>query len=139
MLSVSVMSSSEPQAELRLDRWLWCTRFFKTRSAAADAVRGGHVRINGNRVKPSRAVSVGDELVIAKGIYDFVVTVNAVPLRRGPAIEAAQCFTETDASRAAREQRTAERRAVGAALEAPTVGRPDKRTRRLIRDRGRTL
>jgi ribosome-associated heat shock protein Hsp15 len=133
------MSSSEHQEELRLDRWLWCARFFKTRSAAADAVRGGHVRVNGKRVKPSRAVSIGDELLVVKGIYDFVVTVTAVPVRRGPAIEAAQCFTETDASRAAREQRAAERRAAGAALEAPTVGRPDKRTRRLIRDRGRSL
>jgi ribosome-associated heat shock protein Hsp15 len=122
---------------LRIDRWLWCARFFKTRTAAAEAVRAGHVRVNGQRVKSSRDVRIGDQISVARDIYDFAITVTAIPARRGPAAEAARCYSESEASIAAREQRAAEHRA--AAFVAPTPGRPDKRTRRLIRDRGRSL
>lgn len=120
---------------LRIDRWLWCTRFFKTRSLAADAVKGGHVRVNGQRVKPARDVKIGDTLAILQGDVEREVTVAAIPARRGPAPEASRCYTETEESIArraeAQERRTIEREM----YRAPTAGRPDKRTRRLLRAR----
>lgn len=120
---------------LRIDRWLWCTRFYKTRSIAADAVKGGHVRVNGQRVKPAREVRIGDTLVIAQGDVEREVTVAGIPMRRGPAPEAATCYVESEASIAKRRE-AAERRAIERELyRAPTPGRPDKRTRRLLRAR----
>lgn len=118
---------------IRVDRWLWYARFFKTRSIAADAVKSGHVRVNGQRAKPAREVRIGDELVIARGDEEFEVSVTAIPVRRGPAPEAALCYAESDASierrRVAAERRSIDRKV----LRAPTSGRPDKRTRRLMR------
>ncbi len=122
---------------MRIDRWLWCTRFYKTRGLAAEAVRGGHVKLGGQRCKAAKAVGVGDELSITKGDETWHVTVAALPSRRGPAAEAQDCFTESEASV---EQRNAQRlRRRTAAERAPTSGRPDRRTRRLIRgQRGRS-
>lgn len=118
---------------LRVDRWLWYARFFKTRSVAADAVKSGHVRVNGQRAKPAREVRVGDELLITRGDEEFEVSVKAIPLRRGPAVEAALCYAESDAS-IERRRESAERRSIDRkVLRAPTSGRPDKRTRRLMR------
>jgi ribosome-associated heat shock protein Hsp15 len=123
---------------LRIDRWLWCARFFKTRSIAADAVKGGHVRVNGQRVKPARDVKIGDQLTIMQGDVERAVTVSGIPARRGPAPEAMQCYTESEES-LARHREAAEQRAVERALyRAPTPGRPDKRTRRLLRQRRQT-
>lgn len=120
---------------LRIDRWLWCTRFFKTRTLAADAVKGGHVRVNGQRVKPARDVKIGDTLLITQGNTEREVTVLAIPVRRGPAPEAAGCYAESEESIARREE-AAQRRAIERELfRAPTAGRPDKRTRRLLRER----
>lgn len=120
---------------LRIDRWLWCARFFKTRSLAADAVKGGHVRVNGQRAKPARDVKAGDRLVIVQGELEREVEVTAIPARRGPAAEASQCYVETEAS-LQRRREAAERRALERKLgRAPTLGRPDKRTRRLLRAR----
>jgi len=120
---------------LRIDRWLWCARFYKTRSVAADAVKGGHVKVNGQRVKPAREVKIGDVLVITLGDVEREVTVAGIPLRRGPAPEAATCYVESEAS-IARRREAAERRAIERELlRAPTTGRPDKRTRRLLRAR----
>jgi ribosome-associated heat shock protein Hsp15 len=121
---------------LRIDRWLWCARFFKTRSLAARAVEAGHVRLNGQRSKAARAVRVGDVLAIAKGAVDFEICVTGIPARRGPAKEAAQCYEESRESELKRQQREAERRALAGLLSPPTKGRPDKRTRRLLRSRG---
>ncbi len=116
----------------RIDRWLWCARFFKSRSAAADAVRAGHVRLNDNRVKPAHDVKVGDTLAIGRGDDDERdVTVTAIPLRRGPASEAARCYAES-AESLERQRAAAEQRALRPAFAPPTVGRPDKRTRRLL-------
>jgi ribosome-associated heat shock protein Hsp15 len=117
---------------LRIDRWLWCARFFKSRSAAAEAVRGGHVRLNGERVKPAHAVRVGDALRIESARGDARdIAILAIPARRGPAPEAARVYAETAASL---EQRrlAAEKRALRM-LVPPTSGKPDKRTRRLIK------
>ena len=120
--------------ELRIDRWLWCARFFKTRTQASAAVRGGHVRLNGQRVKPAREVKIGDMLAIA---YDRgperEVSIVAIPLRRGPAVEAQACYAETPES-LERARLSAERRIEARAMQsAPTPGRPDKRTRRLLK------
>jgi len=119
---------------LRIDRWLWCARFYKSRSLAAEEVKAGHVRLNGQRVKPSRDVKVGDTLSISRGDDDLVLRIDAMPPRRGPAAEAALCYTETTESLAAREARKAARTTPA---KPPTPGRPDKRTRRLIRSRVR--
>jgi ribosome-associated heat shock protein Hsp15 len=117
---------------LRIDRWLWCARFFKSRSAAADAVRSGHVRINGQRVKPAHAVKIGDALRVELPRADErQVEVIAIPVRRGPAPEAATSYVESPES-IERRRRAAEQRAARVAQLPPTVGKPDKRTRRLL-------
>jgi len=117
---------------LRVDRWLWCARFFKSRSAAADAVRGGHVRLNGQRVKPAHAVKVGDALQIAppRG-RERDVAIAVIPTRRGPAPEAALSYVETPES-IERRRKAAEDRAARGPYLPPTAGKPDKRTRRLL-------
>jgi len=116
----------------RIDRWLWCARFFKSRSAAADAVRGGHVRLNGQRVKPAHAVKVGDALHIeAPRATERDVTIVGIPVRRGPAPEAATTYAETPES-LERARRAREERALRVSFAPPTEGRPDKRTRRLL-------
>ncbi|HEX5420863.1 MAG TPA: RNA-binding S4 domain-containing protein [Gammaproteobacteria bacterium] len=122
------------QNGLRIDRWLWCARFYKTRSAAAEAVKGGHVQVNGQRAKPAREVKIGDKLAILRDEIEYEVGVTAIPMRRGPASEAQACYAESETS-IARRRAEAERRALAreAGGLAPTAGRPDKRTRRLLR------
>jgi ribosome-associated heat shock protein Hsp15 len=117
---------------LRIDRWLWCARFFKSRSAAAEAVRGGHVRLNGQRVKPAHAVKIGDalQLTLAHGV-ERDVGVAVIPKRRGPAPEAAATYVES-AESIERRRKAAEERGARAVYLPPTAGRPDKRTRRLL-------
>jgi len=121
---------------LRIDRWLWCARFFKARNLAATQVTAGHVRVNGQRAKPAHEIKIGDALTIARGSDECEVVVAAIPGRRGPAREAASCYVETEASLERRRLR-AERRAGAQRFDPPTAGRPDKRTRRLIRERQR--
>lgn len=118
---------------MRVDRWLWWTRFYKTRGLATEAIKGGHIKLGGRRCKAARTVSVGDELSIAKGDETWHVTVAALPSRRGPASEAQACFTETAESLERRLATRSQRRSEAA--QAPTSGRPDRRTRRLIRFR----
>ena len=117
-------------ATLRIDKWLWCARFFKSRGVAQEAVEGGHVQVNGERVKASRQVRVGDRLRITRERERYEVEVTGIPVRRGPAPEARQHYHETPESEAARAHaRELDR------LSAPVSnGRPDKRERRdLIR------
>jgi ribosome-associated heat shock protein Hsp15 len=124
--------SDQHADRLRIDRWLWCARFFKSRSAAAEAVRAGHVRLNGSRVKPAHDVKIGDAVAISfGGEIERDITVSAIPLRRGPASEAVSCYVESAAS-LERRRIAAEQRAMRSALAPPTEGRPDKRTRRLL-------
>ena len=121
---------------LRLDRWLWFTRFYKTRTAASKAVNGGHVRLNGERARTSSCVVVGDRIRIIRNQLEFDVTVTEIPVRRGPAREAQACYDESPESVAKREQRVTDLRADR--LQMPmTPGKPDKRTRRKLRDRNR--
>lgn len=122
---------------LRIDRWLYFCRFFKTRSKAAAAVTGGHVRINGERAAPGNRVQVGDRIELVRERLDYVLEVTAIPTRRGPATEARRCYAEDAASIREREARTAALRQ-DRMLMPKTEGRPDKHTRRLLRrQRGR--
>ncbi len=117
---------------VRIDKWLWAARFFKTRSLSSQAVAGGKVHINGGRVKASKIVAMGDSLRIQRGEVEYVVQVLALADKRGPAVQAQKLYEETEASMAAREANREERRLLAAQRSAPE-GRPSKRDRRLIR------
>lgn len=119
------------EERLRVDKWLWAARFFKTRALAADAVEGGKVHLNGARVKPAKPVGLRDTLEIRSGRYVFVVVVRGLSGRRGPASEAAKLYEETAESRAAREALAAQLKAE-AVPGAERQGRPTKRDRRKI-------
>jgi ribosome-associated heat shock protein Hsp15 len=125
--------SSSP---VRVDKWLWAARFFKTRGLAAEAVKGGRVHVNGRAAKPSKDVAVGDELEITVGENRFHVQVRGTAERRGSAAVAAQLYEETPESRAERERRAAERRLEAAAdpFGPQRAGRPTKRDRRRLED-----
>jgi ribosome-associated heat shock protein Hsp15 len=125
------MSDSNDREKIRLDKWLWAARFFKTRSLAAQAVEGGKVHCNGARVKPARAVSAGDELRIRQGPFEVTVTVRALSQRRGPAPEAALLYEETAESRTARET-LAEQLRTQPEPNSARKGRPTKKARRHI-------
>jgi ribosome-associated heat shock protein Hsp15 len=122
----------KPPNRLRIDKWLWAARFYKTRSLAAEAVEGGKVKLNGERVKPGKELKPGDELELRSGELQWRVEVRAVALRRGPAAEAALLCTEGEESRARREHMIAMRRA-GPHPAQGAHGRPTKRDRRMIR------
>ena len=116
---------------IRLDKWLWAARFFKTRSLAAEAVTGGKIEINGERPKPSRAVRPGDRLVIRRGPYEWTIIVRDVSRLRGPARQAQQLYEETEASVSKRQAAITQMK-----LERPPEfdfpGRPSKKDRRAI-------
>ena len=115
--------------QVRIDRWLWAARFYKTRALAADAVKGGRVHVNGQAAKPAKDVRPGDRLEITSGRTRFTVDVVATSDRRGPAAEAAGLYAETPESRAERE-RVAELRRLAPAPAPDLGGRPTKRDRR---------
>ncbi|MCK9531226.1 MAG: RNA-binding S4 domain-containing protein [Gammaproteobacteria bacterium] len=117
--------------KVRLDKWLWAARFFKTRALASEAVTAGHVEVGGARAKPARPVKVGDELTIRKGVQVFVVHVREVSERRGSATVAQQLYEETADSRYKREA-AAEQHRLAALLAPAPQRRPDKRDRRRI-------
>ena len=119
------------RADLRLDKWLWAARFFKTRALAAEAVAGGKVKVNGERAKAAKAVRPGDTLEVRIGPYEYVVQVRALSAKRGPAKEAALLYEEQAQSRATREALAAQLRAEKSWLQRPP-GRPGKRDRREI-------
>ena|SRR5579863_1548891 len=122
---------------MRIDRWLFAVRLFKSRSAAADAVSGGKVHLNGERVKPSRAVKPGDTVTFTRSAIVFECVIAAVPPRRGPASEAARCYEETPTSKARGEDFAARMKVAAALTPRPDV-RPGKHDRRLLRQlRGR--
>jgi ribosome-associated heat shock protein Hsp15 len=116
---------------VRLDKWLWASRFFKTRTLAGEAVDGGKVHVNGERVKAARAVKPGDRLEIRRGAEVFEVRVLALSEHRGPAAAAQALYEESEASRTRREALAEQRRLLAASLPR-TSGRPDKRSRRRI-------
>lgn len=125
-----------PPVGLRVDKWLWCARFFRTRSLAQAAVEGGHVQVNGERVKPSRQVRVGERLLIQRDQERLEVEITGIPVRRGPAVEARAHYRETTESEVARLRAKELRRLTAHGPER----RPDKRDRRelvrVIKNRG---
>ncbi len=130
------MTSSAPD-DVRLDRWLWAARFFKTRGAATQAIAGGKVQLNGRRAKRSKGVHAGDRVGIRKGPYRFAVVVKNLAEKRLSAKEAVLLFEETADSRATRETLRGQLKAV-AAHEFKYKGRPSKKERRdLKKIRGR--
>lgn len=122
---------TESKEQIRIDKWLWAARFFKTRSLAADAVEGGKVHLNGGRTKPGHIVRAGDELRVRRGPYEWIVIVRGVTALRGPASEAQGLYEETEESRANREALAGQLRLQG----EPGLGlkgRPSKKGRREI-------
>jgi ribosome-associated heat shock protein Hsp15 len=115
----------------RLDKWLWAARFFKTRPLAVEAINGGKVQVDGQRVKPGRSIRPGTRLTIHKGELEWRIEVQALSKQRRPAAEAALLYTEDEASRVKRQEQVRERREAGHA-PAPERGRPTKRDRRRI-------
>lgn len=116
---------------MRLDKWLWAARFFKTRSLAATAIEGGKVQVNGERAKRSRELRVSDELRIRHGPFEHHVVVRALSSRRGPASEAAALYEETAASREGRA-RVAEQLRLMSSNAQHEGGRPTKKDRRTL-------
>jgi ribosome-associated heat shock protein Hsp15 len=116
---------------MRLDKWLWAARFYKTRGAATEAVLGGHVHVGGERVKPAKDVRVGDTIEIRREQLRWTVVVTALADRRGPARVAATLYDETAESAQAREQQRLERR-LAEPPGADLAGRPTKQARRRI-------
>ena len=126
-----------PADRVRLDKWLWAARFYKTRALAAEAIDGGKVEVNGDRARRSRLLAVGEQVTVRKPPFEQRVVVRALSEQRGPASVAATLYEETAASHQAREALAAQMRALG-----PPVfrdhGRPTKKERREIdRWRGR--
>jgi ribosome-associated heat shock protein Hsp15 len=117
---------------VRIDKWIWATRFFKTRGLAADAVLAGHVHLNGARVKPSKDVRAGDELELRIGTTKWTVAVVGLSDKRGPAKIAQELYRETDASRSAREQEALERKLAPPPIGADLGARPTKQDRRRL-------
>jgi ribosome-associated heat shock protein Hsp15 len=124
------MSESEA-SRVRIDKWLWAARFYKTRSLSADAVEGGKVQVNGERVKPAKVLKPGDTLSIRNGPYSWEITVLALGERRGSAAEAAKLYSESAASRKAREEKIALMKIERQSNPFPG-GRPTKKARRQI-------
>ena len=116
---------------MRLDKWLWAARFFKTRSLAQQAIAAGRVKLNDVRVKPAHELKVGDSVFLRKEELQWQVVVRLLSDKRGPAEEAKKLYVESDASRAERERRGDLRR-WGAEPARALKGRPTKRNRRLL-------
>ena len=124
------MSESDA-SRVRIDKWLWAARFYKTRSLAADAVEGGKVQVNGERVKPAKVIRAGDTLSVRNGHFTWEITVLALSERRGSAAEASKLYAESDQSRREREEKSALLKIERQSNPFPG-GRPSKKARRQI-------
>lgn len=125
--------AAEPLASIRIDKWLWAARFFKTRSLAQEAVELGRVRLAGQRLKPSRDVKPGDRLTVERGEERFEIFVEKISAVRGPAPVAQTLYRETDESREKRERASEMRKIAMEPASTIAKGRPTKRDARLIR------
>lgn len=124
---------SDSLSRMRLDKWLWAARFYKTRGLAAEAINGGHVKLNGQRAKPGARLQIGDRLSVRKQSLDFVVTIEQLALKRGSSSVAQQLYSEDAASRQQREAEMAARREQ-AYMNPRPKRKPNKRERgRIIR------
>ena len=118
-------------SEQRLDKWLWVARFYKSRTLAADAIKGGKVQCNGERSKPGRSIVVGDCLYLRKGIYEFEIIVDGLSKSRLPAATVKELYIETEKSEHERIARKEQAKAES--LSMPVCkSRPNKRDRRLL-------
>ncbi len=116
---------------VRIDKWLWAARIFKTRALAREAISGGKVHLNGYRVKPGRALKPGDSLRVQRGEEEYTINVIEISTRRGPATVAQLLYAETEESRLAREEQL-EQRKLERLQNTTRVRRPDKRQRRKL-------
>ncbi len=123
---------SDADTKIRIDKWLWAARFYKTRSLATDAVQGGKVELNGDRAKPAKTVGPGDEIRVRLGPYEHTVIVRGVAPRRGSARDAQALYEETPESLAARQKLAEQLRMAPAAFVWEDKGRPTKKDRRQI-------
>jgi ribosome-associated heat shock protein Hsp15 len=121
---------------LRIDRWLFYCRFFKTRGLATSAVTGGHVKLNGERATPGSRVKSGDHIDLVRQRLPYSLEVIDIPSRRGPAVEAKACYVEDEETVEQRAQQLAVLRQ-DRMLMPKTEGRPDKHTRRRLREKNR--
>lgn len=128
------MHDTTEASRVRIDKWLWAARFFKTRAQAAQAVSGGLVHVNGERVKSARGLKIGDRLEITREEERYAVEVLALAERRGPASVARELYRESAESIRARESQREERRLRSEGPGLRLEGRPNKRQRRLIRN-----
>ncbi len=126
------MHTHETQDKIRLDKWLWAARFYKTRSLATEAIDGGKVHLNHERVKPSRTLKIGDILTLSKGPYKITVCVIGLSAVRGPATTAATLYQETEESIKTRTLLAEQLRAQGLSARIIHSGRPTKKDRRQI-------
>lgn len=125
--------SQDGSAEsMRLDKWLWAARFFKTRKLAVEAITGGKVHLNGKRAKPGREIRPGSKLEIHKGSFEWDITVQIIPKQRRPASESIHFYTETEESSKRRELLAEEQRRLRTGAPHAEKGRPTKRDRRQI-------
>ena len=124
------MDQSQGSDRVRVDKWLWAARFYKTRSLATEAVAGGKVEVNGERAKPAKTVKPGDEIRLRVGPYEHILIVRDLAERRGPASVAQALYEETEASRAARQRLATQLAAAPAMFIYEEKGRPTKKDRR---------
>lgn len=126
-----MLSNKSTPEKVRVDKWLWAARFFKTRAMATEAINGGHVHVNGQRIKPARSISIGDKVTVTKPPYTFDVEVTGLSEKRGPAAQARLLYQETEKSLQKREMLREQIKLQAANSPSPTR-RPDKQQRRKI-------
>lgn len=126
------------ESKVRIDKWLWAARFYKTRSLAVEALDGSKILVNGDKVKRARLVGAGDEVRVRMGPFEHIVVVKAVSEKRGSAVIAATLYEELAESRKAREEMAAHVRAMNSGTGYET-GRPSKKDRREIEKFRRTV
>ena len=124
--------SDSTRGKVRIDKWLWAARFYKTRSLAVEAIEGGKISLNGDSVKPAKLIQAGDEVRVRLGAFEHIVLVRDVSERRGPASVAALLYEETDASKVARAKLAELHRMAPPAFVFEERGRPTKKDRRDI-------
>ena len=125
------MTKPTNSISMRIDKWLWCARFFKTRSLSAEAVRSGKIKVNGDKTKPAKSVNLEDNLSIRKGAFKYDITIVEIPKTRQSAAKAALLYKESEESIEIRELLNTQLKS-DAALFPKTHGRPTKRDRRKI-------